>query len=78
MVLPLASMRSVYQVPVATGRDAAASTVMVLPFMYCSSTRLALVSASRYILVELATRDAKAAMLPVPAKASGLTRACTE
>jgi hypothetical protein len=77
MVDPMASMRRVYQLPAATGREMPARTVMELPFMYCSSTRLPPVSARRYILVEPETREVSATTPPVP-KVVGLTRPCTE
>ena len=77
MVLPLVSMRRVYQVPVAMLRAAEARTVTVLPFMYCSSTRLPPVRARRYILVEPAARETSAATPPEP-NVTGLTRAWTE
>ena len=76
-MLPLDSIRRVYQVPVATLSAAEPSTVIWLPLTTCSSARLLLVSANRYILVLLVTREAMPTNRSDPLNDNGLTRACS-
>lgn len=78
MVLPLASMRSVYQVPVLMPSDAEPIAVMLLPLTACNSARPEPSSASRYILVLLVDRAASPTRALDEPKLAGRTRACTE
>ena len=77
MVLPLASILSVYQVLVAVLIAAEPIAVIWLPLTACNSARPEPSSANRYILVLLLERAARPTRAVEEPYESGLTRACT-